>query len=47
MLAEALDDLPRRPAGLPKCPSTCPSNAAPWKRSYVRKEYGGTGYEIP
>ncbi|KAL4428183.1 hypothetical protein ABPG75_002272 [Micractinium tetrahymenae] len=47
MLAEALDDLPRRPAGLPRCPSTCFSNAAPWKHSYVRKEWGSTGYEIP
>lgn len=47
LLAEAVDELPERPSGLPKCPSTCFSNAAPWKHSYVRKEWGGTGYEIP
>ncbi|KAL4433040.1 hypothetical protein ABPG77_006467 [Micractinium sp. CCAP 211/92] len=47
MLAEAVDELPDRPKGLPRCPSTCYSNAAPWKHSFVRKEWGSQGYEIP
>jgi len=47
VLAEAVDELPRRPRGLPACPKTCTQNAAPWSKPFVQEKFGKSGFELP
>lgn len=47
VLAEALDELPDKPDGLPACPETCAYNAAPWSKAQVKEQFGKAGFELP
>ena len=41
VFGEALNHLPQRPKGLPRCPNTCQAGAAPWVSA--RERAGGRG----
>jgi len=47
VIAEGVDELPRRPNHMPKCPKTCLYNGAPWSNSFTEKKWGGSGFELP
>ncbi|KAI7841690.1 hypothetical protein COHA_004557 [Chlorella ohadii] len=47
VLAEAVEELPPRPKGLPACPKTCIQNAAPWSKPFVQEKFGKSGFELP
>lgn len=47
VLAEAVEELPRRPNNMPPCPKTCVYNAAPWSKPYVQQRFGKSGFELP
>lgn len=47
VLAEAVEELPRRPKNLPPCPETCIYHAAPWTKPFVQEKFGNSGFELP